>query len=717
MASFDALPPGLPARAAIAIACLVAAFDALAQQGPRDAVTLDSIQVTATRTPQSGSGVAASVSVVAGADYRTDARGINLSEKLDGVPGILARDRQNYAQDEQISIRGFGARATFGIRGVRLYVDGVPATMPDGQGQVSNFDLAAGERVEVLRGPFSALYGNSSGGVVQLFTAQGAEPSEQAAAFTYGSFATRRASTDARGLAGGVGYALDATGFETGGFRAHSAAGRYVANARFDLQPQADAKLTVLFNAVSIPRALDPLGLTRDQFAADPRQANAVATQFDTRKSVHQELAAAIFEQDVSGSVSMRALAYRGERDVTQFLAIPVVAQANPLSGGGVVALASPFGGADLRWIARGTFAGRTLETVAGIAWDAQDQHRQGFENFVGATLGVVGALRRDEQDRVTASGAYAQATWNADGELSLFAGLRRSAVRFDSRDRFVTSVNPDDSGRLSFSATTPVAGASWHIAKPAHVYASYGEGFETPTFDELGYRPDGLGGLDFALRPARSRNREIGLKVDIANRLQADVAGFRADTRDELAIDTNSGGRTTYQNVGRARREGAELALSAALGARWRMRFAYTYLDARFRDAFATCLGTPCPAPDAVVPAGTRIPGVPRSFASAVAEWGGSTGLRATFDARYVGSIGVDNAATDFANPYAVFGARVGYGIVRARADLRVFAGIDNLFDRRYAGSVIVNESNGRFFEPAPGRTYFVGLELRHVD
>jgi iron complex outermembrane receptor protein len=399
---------------------------------------------------------------------------------------------------------------------------------------------------------------------------------------------------------------------------------------------------------------------------------------------------------------------------VTQFLSIPVAAQFSPLSGGGVVALASPFGGLDLRWTSTASAFGKPLEFVFGSTYDLQNQHRQGYENFLAGTLGVEGALRRDEQDRVAAFDQYAQATWNPGGRWSLFAGLRHSDVRFQSSDHFVTASNPDDSGHLAFDALTPVAGVVWRLNSVAHAYVSYGDSFETPTFDELGYRPDGTGGFNFALRPARSRNGEAGLKLDFAKHLRIDAALFRADTRDELAADTSVGGRTTYQNVGDARRQGMELAMNATLGWKWHARLAYTYLDARFRDAFLTCAGTPCAVPTTLVAAGTRIPGVPRSFASASATWGGTTGLQATLDAQYVGSLSVNNAATDRTSAYSVFDARVAYEHSIGHGSFRTFAGIDNLFDRRYAGSVIVNESNQRNFEPAPGRTFVVGIDVR---
>jgi len=325
----------------------------------------------------------------------------------------------------------------------------------------------------------------------------------------------------------------------------------------------------------------------------------------------------------------------------------------------------------------------------------------------------VQGALRRDELDRVDAFDPYAQVSWNAGGVWSAFAGIRHSRVRFVASDHYQTASNPDDSGRLNYSATLPVAGIDWHPSSALHAYLAYGRGFETPTFDELGYRPDGAGGLNFELRPARSDNGEIGAKLALGDRWQLDGALFRADTRDELAIATNAGGRSSYQNVGHARRQGVELSLAGTMGDAWRARFAYTYLDARFRDPFLTCLASPCPQPTIPVAAGTRIPGVPAAFASANLHWGRDTGAEASLEARYVGAVSVNNPGTQRADAYRTLDAGVGYAGNGRRCAWRAYFAVDNLFDRRYAGSVIVNDANARYYEPAPGRTWLLGFEL----
>lgn len=670
-------------------------------------VTLPTVVVTATRSPQRAFDVPASVDAVSLDTLGGDRPNVNPSEALQAVPGVLARDRQNYAQDEQISIRGFGARSSFGVRGVRLYVDGIPATMPDGQGQSSNFSLSAADRIEVLRGPFSALYGNSSGGVIQIFTADGTPWPEQRFAIDAGPYGAVHMDANARGTAGALGYNADLEHFRTSGFRDHSAARRAKGNLKLTCGTPGGGELTLLLNSVWL-RADDPQGLTWDQYLADPRQAAPSAITYDTRKTVRQNQAGAVYQQPLGDNQQVRVLAYYGDRAITQFLSVPVFAQADPLGSGGVIDLGTQYGGVDVRWSWHGDWLDRPLRASVGVSWDREDQHRLGYENFVGDLVGVVGALRRDEQDDVYDFDEYAQAMWDFAPRWSLTGGVRHSTVRFGTVDAYVTADNPDDSGRVAYEATTPVAGLLFRARANWNLYASFGRGFETPTFSELAYRPDGGPGMAFDLAPARSNNFEIGSKLRWADGAgQLDVALFESSTRDELAVDTSSGGRTTYQNLGGARRRGLEIDLDAPLPHGWDLHAAYTLLDARFTE-----IGGCTAACD--IGSGARLPGVARNQLYGELRWQDDAGWHAGISAFALGDVFVNDADSARAPGYAVVGVDGGRILHWGGAVVAPFLRIDNLFDRRYIGSVIINDGNGRYFEPAPGRSVMLGVRVR---
>ncbi len=690
-------------RIALFVTAALAAPTSFADEA---ATSLQSIVVTATRTDALALDVPASIDAIAVNPAQSARAGTNLSETLGLTPGVSARNRQNHAQDEQISIRGFGARATFGVRGVRLYADGIPASMPDGSGQVSHFSLDGAQRIEVLRGPFSALYGNSSGGVIQIFSATGTDDDQWRIGGRGGSDGFWRLGVSGLGKIGDTAYNLSLARFETDGFRDHSAARRDAGNLKLDWD-FGSRRLSLIANAIDMPDVQDPLGLTRQQVRDNPRQATAVASQFDTRKSVSQAQAGLVFEQDFGTAHTLRLLGYGGNRQVEQFLAIPVATQANPLHSGGVVDLDTDYSGLDARWSYATEIAGRPLDIVAGLNADEQDQARRGYQNFIGSTLGVRGALRRDERNSVKNFDQYVQADWRIGEHWSLLAGVRHGEVKFASDDRYIVGTNPDDSGKVTYSDTTPVAGLMFHASDTLKLYASQGEGFETPTFAELSYRADGAAGLAFDLVPATSRNREVGLKWQPSGRLALEAALFRADTDNELAVARNAGGRSSFQNVAKARRQGAEFSLAMQLAEPLSLRLAWTRVEAQFRSDFLTCTGTPCLAPDTPIEAGAPIPGVPRSQLAARLEWKQGP-WQAAFDASRTGIVVVNDTGSEFAPACALAGLEAARGFGR----LRLSARIDNAFDKACIGSVIVNDGNGRYYEPGPGRQWLAGAQ-----
>jgi iron complex outermembrane recepter protein len=701
----------LPLRIAILVPlCVAAAVWAGSARG-QETLTLSDVVVTATRVAMPAYDVPASISDVPAAELRDDALGINLSDDIGFVPGLLAFDRHNYAQDQQVSIRGIGANSTFGIRGVRIYQDGIPQTGPDGQGQISQFNLDSAQRVEVLEGPFSALYGNASGGVIQIFTADGTAPGEIRTKLGYGSFGQVRAGVDTSDAVGPLDYNLDFTHFSWVGFRPHQDAHNESFNSKVDYTFGLRNELTFVANIVSRPGADDPLGLTAAQLAANPDQTAPAALQFDTRKGLEQQEGGLIYNLGLADHQSIRLMGYYGHRTVLQYLYIPVAAQKAPTSSGGVISLDRGFGGGDTRWTWQGPLAGRPLSWVAGVSFDTQNELRRGYDNFSGSLLGVEGTLRRDENDIAKDIDEYTQASWGFAPRWTLTAGVRHSEVRFISVDNYITPTNGNDSGGITYTATSPVAGLLFAAQPWLHLYASYGKGFQTPLDSELAYRPDGTPGLNFALRPARSNNGEIGAKFAAGSQLSADLAAFDTRTDDEIVVATNSGGRSTYQNAGRTRRSGAQGSVDYRFAGKWRAQVAYTYIAALYIDGYRTCVAAPCSKPTLLISSGNRLPGVPHSDAYARLSWGGELGWNANVSAQYMSDIAANDANTAFAPAYAVFNVAGGYGAELASTRLSAFVRINNLLDRRYAGSVIVDDSNAGYFEPAPGFNVFAGL------
>lgn len=709
---------GFRARTAGRVLCGLALVGALRVAVAQEAAepitqTLEPVVVTATRAPRLQLEVPAAVSVITRGEIRDAQLRVNLSESLVRVPGVVALNRENYAQDLQISIRGFGARSSFGVRGIRIYLDGVPATQPDGQGQVSNFPLNAAQTLEVLRGPFSALYGNSSGGVIAMTTRLLAEPLTLSAGVAAGSDATARYTVSAYGGSGLLAGAFDASHFRTEGSRAHSAARRDVLNLSGAVLETPLGQWRVTLNHLAMPDSQDPLGLTLDQWRADPAAASPLALQFNTRKTTRQTQASVQTVNAFAPAWRYEFATWTGTRKVQQFQAIPVTTQAAASSPGGVIDLDRRFGGADLRL----QYEQGDWTATAGLAWDRLDEDRRGYENFIRTgsvtQLGVQGSLRRDEGNRVEALDPYAQVEWRPAADWRVHAGVRRSKADFNSADRYLRPGNGDDSGARSFQSVNPSAGLLWRVAPAASVYMAWGRGFETPTLNELAYRPDGSAGLNLAIEAARSRNWELGAKAELGAGLQLAGAVFLVDTRNEIVVRANAGGRAAFGNAGATRRRGAELAIDWRPAPAWSAQMALTALQAEFQTDFFTCVAAPCRQPNVLVAAGNRLPGVPAYHAWGELRWQPGP-ERLSLEWRAQAKTYVDDRNSAAAPGYALVNAvarrEFGVGAVRASAFVRV----DNLFDRRYVGSLIVNEANSRYYEPGTGRRFLVGIDAR---
>ncbi|WGI11221.1 TonB-dependent receptor PqqU [Klebsiella pneumoniae] len=665
--------------------------------------------VTAAPTMVSELDTPAAVSVVNGDEMRQAAPRVNLSESLGAVPGLQVQNRQNYAQDLQLSIRGFGSRSTYGVRGLRIYVDGIPATMPDGQGQTSNIDIGSVDTIEVLRGPFSALYGNSSGGVINVTSQTGTQPPTVEASSYYGSFGTWHYGMKATGAvgdgshAGDVDYTVSTNRFTTHGYRDHSGARKNLANARLGVRINDVSKLTLLLNSVDI-KANDAGGLTADEWRDNPRQSPR-GDQYNTRKNTRQTQAGLRYERQLSAQDDLSVMMYAGERETTQFQSIPRAPQLKPSHAGGVIDLTRHYQGIDTRLTHRGELL-VPVTLTAGLDYENMSERRKGYENFVmvnGAPqYGEQGALRRNERNLMWNVDPYLQTQWQLTDKLSLDAGVRYSSVWFDSNDYYITPGNGDDSGDASYHKWLPAGSLKYALTDAWNVYLSAGRGFETPTINELSYRSDNQSGLNFGLKPSTNDTVEIGSKTRIGNGLFT-AALFQTNTDNEIVVDSSSGGRTSYKNAGKTRRQGMELGLDQQFGESWRLKAAWTWLDATYRTN--VCDGASCN--------GNRIPGIARNMGYASFGYQPEQGWYAGSDIRYMSDIMANDENTAKAPSWTVVGLTTGYKWSYGRMDMDLFGRIDNLFDREYVGSVIVNESNGRYYEPAPGRNYGIGLNL----
>lgn len=675
----------------------------LAAQAENASYQAKPLVVTGSRYQASGWRLPFSVNRIDAEQATLGKPGVNLSEALGSVPGLVVQNRQNYAQDLQVSSRGFGARSAFGIRGIKLLADGVPLSNPDGQGQAATFDLDSLERIEVLRGPFASVYGSNSGGVIQLFSRDGEGAPRVSLDTSQAAFGTSRTRVAAEGGNDQAGFILNRSHFETDGYRDHSGAILDKTFAKLTLYPDDASKLSLSFSQLDQNDTQDPQGLTWQQVQDDRRAAAPSAVAFDTRKTVdHQQLALNYERSFAAGT--WQSTVYSGTRRVIQYQSIPVAVQANPSHSGGVIDFERRFHGIGNRWIQPFDLGASLLTLTAGLDYDQSRDDRQGYENFVGSTLGVKGNLRRDERNEVSSLSPYLQAAWQL-GKLDLQAGLRHNQVKFEVDDRFLS--NGDDSGSVTYRELTPTLGASHALLPELNLYASWGKGLETPTLNELSYSGAG-GGFGFDLQPATSKQLEIGLKARLAEATSLQLALFQIDTDDELVVASASGGRTRFQNAAQTRRRGVELAMESQLSETLRATLAYTRIDAAYRQDFTSG--------GRLIEAGNRLPGIPASTLYGELAWQPREGFSTALEGLYRSKLYVeDSNAAKAAPSYALFNWQARFEQTLGALTFNQVLRIDNLLDREYIGSVIVGESNGRYYEPGPERAWYVGAGVQY--
>lgn len=680
------------------LAVLIAGCFGSALAQAEEAKILSPVVVTATRVEQDSFDLPMAIDKVEKNDIQDSQLRMTLSESLARVPGITANNRNQMAQDPQISSRGFGARSSFGVRGLRVYVDGIPLSMPDGIGNPGSVDLGIIGGIEVMRGPFSAMYGNSSGGVIQLLTETPPATPEVEADVLYGSDNTRRGSLKAAGTRQGVEYLVNYTDFSSDGFRQHSANEKRQATVKLGVKLQEDTKLTTLINWFD-QTALDPGGLLRTGNAFTPgaitRNAyydptGVAATALTNRNRVIRSNTQVGFnlEHRLDANNTLTVMTYAGQRDNLQYLP------------GNASSIARDFYGAEVRVNNRGNLLGKPYTLTAGLNTGFMNDARLQQATASGEITGA--APTRDETQKARNFDQFVQGMWSFAERWDLHAGVRHTNLRQSVLDR-ITS-NGDGTGAVSYDRTIPVAGLVYKATPTLNLYANVGKGFETPTMIEISYNDSAAGtGPNLGLKPSESTNVEIGGKWMVNDDARLNVALFDISTRNEIVV-ASTGTFTVYGNAARTQRQGAELSLETRLPFNLSAFLAYTLLDAKF-DA------------NSLSNAGNKIPGTFRTQVYGELAWKYQpVNLLTALEVRHNSKTFTNDANSEFAPSYTVFSARASIQQQWSKWRLTEYVRVDNLTDQEYIGSVRVNDGFSRFFEPAPGRNYIVGVKANYA-
>lgn len=652
---------------------------------------LEAVTVSALRLPEQAFLAPTALSIADTFILKSTTQGLSMNEALASLPGVFVQNSENFAQDLRVSIRGFGARSAFGIRGVKVFTDGIPESTPDGQSQVDNIDPGAMEAVELLRAASGALYGNASGGVLNIATLNFDPGKALTADFSAGSFGFRKFSLSLRnGIAKHLAYHFRASHTKLDGFREHSGMEQWILNAGLKYKLSERLAATLLVNYVNSPLARDPGSITLEQSRADRASAYVNNIEYDAGEAVEQGRLALILKKKLKTYGHLEFKSHYTLRDFENRL---------PFQNGGAVRLKRSYYGFSLGYLLRKTIAGLPLTGYNGFEMNIQDDDRQRFNNL----NGIRGSRTFDQLETFGEAGLFT--TWNVQvsAPLSIRATLRYSEVKLKAADRYLA--DGDDSGERNYERLVPSVNFSYRLNRVLGLFGGFTAGFETPTLNELTNNPLQTGGFNPNLKPQSANTIEAGLRARSQNSgFTGELTLFHINLENEVVPYEleQFPGRTFYRNSGKSSRTGVEASFAAQLLTTLHWSLSYTWSDFKYKDF----------RPSANDYSGNRQPGVPQHLVWSSLNYAEGP-LLGQLQVQYTGKLYANDSNSTEVEPAWVVNARIGYTLRSGRTKISIIGGINNLLDRQYFSNVRINAFGGRYYEPAPGRNLFVRLRF----
>jgi iron complex outermembrane receptor protein len=632
---------------------------------------------------------------------------LGIDEALNNIPGVYVDNRYNYSLDQRLSIRGAGSRANFGIRGVKVLIDGVPQSLPDGQNQLNNLELGDVSRVEVLRGSASSLYGNGSGGVIAFTTDMSArDPLDQTLRIESGSFGTTKWQSRTSGRYGSLVAALSASRTIVNGFRQFSNADLKQLNGAADYAFSPATTLSLRAFATEMPTALNPGALTAAEYAINRDSAAATNIRRDASKAISQNQFSARVQHNAADGGSYSATAYLVRRFVDNPLAT-----APPGTAGATVGTYSTLN----RWVTGARIDAShplcSCENAPRLATGIDIERSLDIRRNSRATGGhpsvATDTIYVNQSESVASVGPFADIEWSPVEQLSLSAGARWDRTTFAVADHFFGD-HVDNSGTRTMTATTGHIGASYVVDDAFTPYVSWSTAFETPTTTELGSKQDGTGGFNANLGPAQIHTIETGARGNLGADVSYTLSFFRLTQDNAIIQFLQSGSSAYYTNAGRIQNDGIEIGIAARV-AKWAdLNLAWTEANYRFVN-YVFPVGTVIDTLN-----GKKLSGVPDHFVrlGVRTHWDRWT---VDVDETWSSSMYADDLNTQLIQSWGNgdLNVRTSWTIETGVLRLQPYAAVNNLLNQAYVGSVTINGAAGRTIEPAPLRNYYFGMEI----
>ncbi|MES2519968.1 MAG: TonB-dependent receptor [Bacteroidota bacterium] len=610
---------------------------------------------------------------------------ISIFESLGTISGVFAMNSENFAQDLRISIRGFGARASFGIRGIKIIMDGIPESIPDGTAKVGNLDAGMMERMEVIKGPASGLYGNASGGVISIFSENAKQNFAEFQA-NIGAYGLQRYQFKTGQEVGKFMYFISASRLQSTGYREHSSLERNFLNGKLIYHFTDKNRITLLANYIDSPKAEDPGALTQTEIDKNRQQARQVNVTFDASETFKQNRFALIYDHTFSEKHQINARVFYLNRDF---------ANKQALQASGQIAFNRDFAGGGFNY----QFSTKVYRLKTGLDLENQQDNRQRFDNLSGEK----GTLRLNQIEEFRNVGLFLLQEFSLNTKFKISLNTRFDDVRLQITDKFLS--DGDQSATQSFQRFNPMFGFSYAPTPSQSIFTNFSTNFEMPSLNELSNNPTGTGGFNPTLNPQKSRNFEIGYKGILSKKFRADLSLFYIDVEDEIVPFQlpNQVGRTFFRNAGLSERKGIELGLTYKIKAGLTTYFNYTYSDFQYKS-YQTTAGTFN---------GNILPGIPKHNIYGEIRYFPHMGIYAIAQIRSISKIYADDANTTINNGYVTVNLRVGYKKNISNFQIEPFIGVNNLLNEIYNANVQINAAANRYFEPASGSFVFGGITV----
>jgi len=600
----------------------------------------------------------------------------SFSDFIKSTPGVFTTSSNNFSQDMRISIRGFGARSAFGIRGIKLIVDGIPETTPDGQSQLDNLPLGLISNIEILRGPNANLYGNSSGGVISINTL--ANPNDKFyrtsgifGAYQYQSIQRTRV-LDWKNSNLIIHYDKR----RSNGYRDQSNYKTSMLNLKYINELDQNNKIVWQINYTDSPYAYDPGGLKLSEVEENRRQARKNNIDYDTYEKVKHLKTGLSWNYKKSENSFFDSYFFYQKRDFYSKL---------PFNFGGIISIDRNYYGLGTKFTRNKNLENRNNTLVMGIDHLSQSDDRKRFKN----NFGLKGDKTLSQMENFDTTGIYLVSQTNFNSGL-----LLRYGIRYD-----INSIGIDSNNKVNLDKINPSLGISYSINSSDNIFFSFGTSFETPTLNELSNNPDGSG-FNKDLKSNNAVNYEIGWRKSLSNIAFEAVAYITNSDNEILPYEIELfPGKNFYRNVGSTLRQGIELSSSLSFQ-RGLFNLNYTLSKNRFKEFRL----------DGNDLSENLIPGIPSQMLDLELLLKLSRGRTLILTNRLIGERYADNLNETLVSSYNIFNVKYSKDIFKKS---QFSLGVNNLFNEDFYDNIRINAFGKRYYEPAPKRNFYFAINF----